>query len=350
MKPSTIIDSPLNLSGAEGNIRLPSYIVRALTKSLKNVAILPSRELYGELILKIAEYHDVTPLHVVLCNGSDEAIEDIAREFAGTSAFVITPCFERLYEANEKFGTQITTFNLTAADTFNFTSTAYKSIEHEITRLKPRTVWVCNPGNPTGAICDSTWLKKVALSYPGTMFVIDEAFMEIASEGRGLASATATIDNIIVIRSMSKAFGMAGLRMGYLITNEPLARQLSKEHIMFNTNTIAVTSALYALQGPSWQNEYARFRRNRDILYRFAQNNHILLMNTLPNVNFFCMKIEGVSSDELRDKFQSVGVRVKSLGRMRGLEQQGYCRILIPRSRRDTFQLMRAIKKIQKEA
>jgi L-threonine-O-3-phosphate decarboxylase len=109
-----------------------------------------------------------------------------------------------------------------------------------------RLVFVCNPNNPTGAMLPPEDIAAWAEAHPGTLFVVDEAYLAFAS---GLRSTlTAGMPNILIMRSMTKDYALAGLRLGYAVGQEAVIAALKQVRPAWNVNALAQAAGVAALE------------------------------------------------------------------------------------------------------
>jgi histidinol-phosphate aminotransferase len=110
---------------------------------------------------------------------------------------------------------------------------------------KPRILYLCSPNNPTGALLARETLERAVREAPGVVFV-DEAYAEFS--GVSAVDLAMRVDNLLVIRTMSKAFGLAGLRIGYAIGAPSLVRDVEKSRGPYKLSSVAEQMALAALR------------------------------------------------------------------------------------------------------
>lgn len=130
---------------------------------------------------------------------------------------------------------------------------------------RPRILYLCSPNNPTGALLRRETLERAVREAPGVVFV-DEAYAEFS--GVSAVDLAMRVDNLLVIRTMSKAFGLAGLRIGYAIGHPALVRDVEKSRGPYKVNAVAEQMALAALRDDmSWVREHVALAvANRDRL------------------------------------------------------------------------------------
>ncbi len=242
----------------------------------------------------IADYCGVSPENIVLGNGSDELIMLLLFSCGGEGkkAAAAEPTFSMYRILSE------------------LTGTVYKGIPHgegfslpdkDILSVSPDIVFMAYPNNPTGNCYSKEKINRI-LSSDSVLTVLDEAYYEFS--GKSFISSVQERENLVVLRTFSKAFSLAGVRAGYLITNENLARELRKAQLPYNFSSVAQVvveeviknreSILYTV------NELVESRKK---LYRELEGvSFIKPYNT--EANFILMKIEKIRRvlDSLRKR------------------------------------------------
>ncbi|WP_197526027.1 histidinol dehydrogenase [Gemmatimonas aurantiaca] len=152
----------------------------------------------------------------------------------------------------------------------------------------PRILYLCSPNNPTGAVLARELLERAVREAPGVVF-LDEAYAEFA--GVSAVDLAMRVDNLLVIRTMSKAFGLAGLRVGYGIGAPALVRDVEKSRGPYKLNAMAEQTALAALQHDmAWVREHVALAvQNRE---RLAQALVQRGYTPLPShANYLCVPV-----------------------------------------------------------
>lgn len=186
---------------------------------------------------QVGEYCEVTADSVVVTNGSDQAIDLCLRGFldVGDRLLVARPEFSMFTHIAELIGATVD--GVSYADDMSF---PYEEF-WDAARRRPELIVFINPNNPTGTPLDVDYIERVAAEYPDIPVLVDEAYFEFTN-------ATAiplirTRPNIIVLRTFSKAFALAGLRVGYLVAHPTVAVQLKKLRNPFDVNELALVAA-----------------------------------------------------------------------------------------------------------
>lgn len=197
----------------------------------------------------LAAHHGVSPEQIVLGNGSNELIDLAARTFGVPRAHVVYP-----HPSFVVYRSSALAGNMEASEVPLRAHVEY-DIDAFLAALRPNTrlFFLANPNNPTGAYVGRAGLEQLLRALPRqTVALIDEAYVEFADAG-DFVSALALRElheRLIVLRTFSKAYGLAGFRVGYGIAPAPLVDYLDRVRAPFNVSSIALAAALAALADP----------------------------------------------------------------------------------------------------
>jgi histidinol-phosphate aminotransferase len=195
---------------------------------------------------KIAEINGLEgPENVMVGNGSSEVFDNIFRSFLQPGEEVIqhTPCFGIYKLRCNILGGKLVSVPMV----YKNKQILYDpgSILEAITE-KTKIIVVANPNNPTGNFMDPEHFVTIAET--GIPFVVDEAYVEYAGLGKSQVGLTKKYKNVIVTRTLSKAYGLAGVRFGYALGNKEVIGQMSGALLPWNVSTIAMWAALAAFE------------------------------------------------------------------------------------------------------
>jgi histidinol-phosphate/aromatic aminotransferase/cobyric acid decarboxylase-like protein len=159
------------------------------------------------------------------------------------------------------------------------------SLQQTLQRLTPRLVFLCNPNNPTGTYLAVEAIAAWATALPQTLFVVDEAYLPFAS---GAASVlTIRRANLLVLRSMTKAHALAGVRLGYAVGHAAVIGPLVQVRPPWNVNAIAQAVGIVALQDQAHvEHSLARLARAKEIL---LQELGALPLTVMPSCTHFML-------------------------------------------------------------
>ena len=195
---------------------------------------------------KIAEINGLDgPENVMLGNGSSEVYDNVFRMFLAPSDEVIqqTPCFGIYKLRGTILGGKMVSVPMAYKDRrLLYDPDAILKAVTERTKI----IVIANPNNPTGNFMDAAAFVRIAET--GIPFVIDEAYVEYAGLGMSQVGLTKKYKNVIVTRTLSKAYGLAGMRFGYAMADKEVVAQISAALIPWNVGTIPMWAALAALE------------------------------------------------------------------------------------------------------
>ena len=204
----------------------------------------PDREAIA-LRRALAEHLGIPSANIVVGNGGAELLWMVSFTFLQRHdpVLVIGPTFGEYSRTAALMGAMVHTWQAAAEDNFEVNPAA---VAQELDRLQPRLVFVCNPNNPTGHLLSPDTIGGWAAAYPRTLFAVDEAYLAFAD---GAASVLALgLDNLLAVRSMTKDYALAGLRLGYAAsTNPALITALQQVRPAWNVSAPAQAAGLAAL-------------------------------------------------------------------------------------------------------
>lgn len=241
--PKDVLDFSANI-----NPYGPSPAVRAAVARVP-LDLYPDRECL-ELSAVLAESLGVAPTRILPGNGASELIWLAALAFvrAGSRALVLGPTFCEYARAAMLLGACVTNWRSREETGF---APEREEIAGHLESLRPHLVFLCNPNNPTGTVLPTETIASWARQYPRTLFVVDEAYQPFAN---GLGSDLSLAgENVLVLRSMTKDFGLAGLRLGYAVSDERVIALLRRVQPPWSVNALAQVAGAVALRDSSYR-------------------------------------------------------------------------------------------------
>lgn len=211
---------------------------------------------------KIAEINGLDgPENVVLGNGSSEVYDNIFRCFLQPGEEVIqhTPCFGIYKLRGEILGGKMVSVPMVYKDRKELAFDV-DSILNAITD-KTKIIVIAHPNNPTGNFMDDAEFIRIAET--GIPFIIDEAYVEYAGLKMSQVPLIKKYKNVIVTRTLSKAYGLAGLRFGYAMGNKDVINQISAALIPWNVGTIVMWAGMAALEDTQGLEQRVKFNNEQ---------------------------------------------------------------------------------------
>lgn len=249
-------DEVIKLASNENPLGPSPRALAAMEKVLRNLHLYPDGNSF-HLKRKLAEKLGVEPGHLVLGNGSNEIIELVGHAFLnpGTEVVVSQHCFAVYPIVTALFGARLVT-----VPARGFAS----DIPALIRAITPQTavLFLANPNNPTGTLASRAEITQLLAEVPPDVLVVmDEAYIEFLEDPTDcLALVREGVQpNLLLMRTFSKVFGLAGLRLGYGVGAPGLIAALEKIRQPFNVNALAQAGALAALED---EEHLARTRAN----------------------------------------------------------------------------------------
>lgn len=234
----------------------------------------------------IAALHGVTPDHVLACNGSDEGLALCARTFVESDGRI--GYFDPSYSLYPVLADTVAVHRAPVPLTDDFQIPAGFQITTPL-------FFITTPNAPTGIQYSRQQITRLCETAPGVV-VIDEAYVDFAEWN--LADLARTLPNVIIARTLSKSYSLAGLRFGYLLGAPPLIAAMDKIRDSYNVDAITQSLALAAIQDQPYMTDCsARIRQTRD---SFCATLHGLGFTIAPSAtNFVWLKPPVKSAKEL---------------------------------------------------
>ncbi len=245
-----------------------------------------------QLKKRIAEIKDVPPSRIFLGNGSDEAIDLIIRAFCepGTDNILTFPPTYGMYKVSAHINaTEVKEALLTEDYLIDLNST------WEQTNDNTKIAFVCSPNNPTGNLMQKEAVLALVEKFQGIV-VVDEAYIDFSPES-SFTEYLGQFPNLVVMQTFSKAWGMAGLRLGMAFASEEITGILNKIKPPYNVNTLTQQKALEALGHVDQKDQLVRqILEQRDWLAENLQTLDIVDKVCPSDANFLLVKVKNASA------------------------------------------------------
>lgn len=295
--------SPKVLSTVKKNTKLISAYPDPDSKELKNA---------------IMEYVGIDKEHIVVGNGANELIHLFADAFVKKGDKVVIPVptfFEYEFACDKNSGG----INYVELNDFAFDKESMIDAIDKGTKV----VFICNPNNPSGMLADRKSLEGV-LEHAynnNTLVMLDECFIEFVEEpeNNSFAKYVGKYENLVVLRTLTKAFGLAGLRVGYCLTSKKISQLLNRAKVPWSVNALAQKAAVVALSDLTHLEKTRRLVRKEK---KYLQGN-ISKMKQFKayrsDANFFLIKLSNIDSLSLQERLLKKRILIRDCSTFTGM-------------------------------
>lgn len=282
------ITSAVKLASNENPFGYSPLAARAVQEQLASMNRYPEPVAY-DLVRKISARFGVAPENLVLGNGSDDIIALLAHGFLnpGDEAVMPLPSF-LMYEISVRTAKGVPVM----VPLVDFT-TNLPGLVNAITE-KTRMVFITNPFNPTGATLTTDAFKAFAAQVPeDVLIIVDEAYIEFVRDSRVYNSLDEPLSDprIVTLRTFSKAYGLAGFRIGYGVMDASVAEILNRIRQPFNVNSLAQAAAEAAFGDEDFLN-YSIRSTHQGLDYLMAELGGMGLDVLPTQANFFMVNVK----------------------------------------------------------
>lgn len=301
-------EDPLRLNANENPLGLGPRARAAAMEAFHLANRYPSEQA-AAFTLQLAESVGVPPDQLFLGNGSTEILQMAVQALGGDGARIITahPTFEDVATYRTPLGTELVPVPLDARGAHDL-----GRMRAEARRAPGRAiVYLCNPNNPTGTLTPTreveAWIREAD---EDVFFLVDEAYYELVEDPSYLTCLPWTRErrNVLVVRTFSKIYGMAGMRMGYGIAHPETVAQMTAYQANSNTNQLALAAAATSLR----DEEHVRrsLDSNRESRRLVLETLAELELEALPSHTNFVMHRIGGDVRRYIDRFAEAGIAV----------------------------------------
>ena len=334
----------LDFSASINPLGIPKTVISDINKNLSSLVDYPDPD-SRQLVSQLAENLNIDPASVLCGNGSTELIYLIVRALQPKKVLIPAPAFSE-YERACKISNEsrVMRYALKKEDNFDINPDEFISaMSGDINSSLPfDMVFLCNPNNPTGRLLEKSEVMKIA-NAAGKLkcfLVVDEAFMDFCPED----SVIHEVNNnpyLIVLRSMTKFYALAGLRIGYGIFPKKLVPVLKKYKETWTVNSVAGRAAAIALKDVLYRDKTFRLiKREKQFLEKGFRR---LGIDFFPSdANFYLLKSQ--NTERIYSRLRAKGILVRGCADFRGLGR-AYFRVAV-RSRKENRALLEELEEI----
>lgn len=257
----------------------------------------------------LARRYELNENNIVVTNGSITAFYLLAQAWRGAKSMIAVPSFSEYEDACRLHGHELSFFP-TSDDLFEL------SLEGQ------DFCWICNPNNPDGKLIHRTELLALIDANRQTTFIIDQAYVAFTTEELLKPADVKNHPNLILVQSISKAYNIPGLRIGYLIASPEKTAEINKYIIPWSVNAFAIEASKYILIHPAqftlpirkWQRETA------ELIYQLTKLDGLEVQPTA--TTFFLVRLKKGTAASLKQYlWENHGILIRDASNFRGLDE-----------------------------
>lgn len=314
-------------------------VIKAIKKNLKSLEIYPDPNSL-ELKKKIQKYTKIHITQIVIGNGATEIINNFCQAFLSSKTSVLIPI--------PTFGEYETCAKLAGAKISFFKTMNLKSNLQDFISNLPKNgfIFLCNPNNPTGALLSKNELRKiiVAAKKKNTIVFLDECFIELVPDhDESLVSVMKQYDNLFVLRSFTKSYGLAGIRIGYGLGPKNIISVLNRIKIPWNVSGLAQHAAISAISTPNYLLKSNKLIKTES---KFLKNQISKIKNfeSYDSTSNFILIKSKLKSSTVQKKLLKNKILIRDCSNFRGLDNFHF-RIGI-KKRKENLKLIKGLEEI----
>ena len=336
LNPDEIID----FSASINPLGCPAVVRKAVSEQFNEILHYPDSQC-TDLRKTIAGKIPCNESNVIVGNGSNELFYLIPRALQPEKGVLLHPTFGEFKDAFCNSNVNVVEI-ITEDKNFPVINTNISTLKS----VEDCMVFLCNPNNPTGQLIRREDIIELVKDNPNRLIVIDEAFMDFVGdhEKYSVIKDAPLMDNLIVVRSLTKFYGFPGLRLGYLVANESIVNKLMKYKEPWTVNTIAQVAGMAAIN----DEEFAVNTRQYVSGEKTFLHDGLSIIKGIhpfqPTVNFILVRIgdDGITSSEIQNLLLKSNILIRNCSNFVGLDEN-YFRVAV-KTRDDNHKLLNALK------
>ncbi len=335
---------PIDFSANISPLGLPKEIKDELISSIDDIKNYPD-PLCRKLVRAIAQKENIDEKNILCTNGASEFIYNLIYSIKPKNALILAPTFAEYELALKTLNCDIEYYILEE----KYSYTIRKNIINKISSYLD-IVFICNPNNPTGIVCEPEILEKMIAKCEktGTFIVIDECFIDFLEDEQNysMIKLIENNKNLIIIKAFTKMYALAGLRLGYGITsNHELLNFMRERNQPWSVSSLAQKAGVIATSLDDYVEDVKKIvKEERTYLTTSLMMLGYTVYPTYANYILFKSEIQ---DDKLDEKLRKHGIMIRNCSNYIGLEEW-YYRIAI-KNHTDNEKLIETLKLIESE-
>ena len=326
----------VDCSSSVNPLGTPPGALRAITRYAKELSSRYPDPECTELRKSLGRYLEIDPSWIIAGNGAVEIIYWFAHAFARKRVVIPAPTFCEYELASQMAGA-----------TVSFVPMRQFKLDSDLVISEARgadALYLCNPNNPTGLLATSEVERIIANVDKRTAVLLDECFIELVDKTHknSLVTKLKEFENLIILRSLTKSFGLAGLRVGYACCKPSSIENLKMHRIPWNVNGLAQAAGVAALSDTKYLARAKTIisRERKFLIDRLSRTKSFVPMQS--DANYFMLDLRHSDSTTFRDALlRKTGVLVRDCSTFTGMDRH-HVRIAV-KTRTENLRLVKSL-------
>lgn len=284
--------------------------------------------------------------NIVLSNSSNEIIEYLPKIIVnpGEKALIIAPTFFRFIESTLSAGGKLVCQPLSERENYQYGQKLIENIIKKVNKHNIKLIWLCNPNNPSGTVLTLEQIKQIIKTK--VFVILDEAFYELYDLGNKNSGIHLInrCQNMIVLRTLSKAYGLAGLRFGYALAHRKTVETIERcKNTLLMTSAVIQKIALSALKDQPWlKKAVSQTQKLRQEVFAYLRKQNNLHLAADSKTNIYLLKHK---SKDIYEELKKRGILTADFRNAKGLEGKNYVRVTVG-SKKNNQKLLSVLKEL----
>jgi len=331
-----IVDFSVNVNPAG----MPEFMRAAIYCRMERIDAYP--EPYAKSAVEAAaDFHNLSPDRIVFGNGTNQLIHILPSALGFRRAVICTPAFSEYEKACSLSNVKSEFAPGKETDNFFPDFDAVESLAEHGT-----AAFVANPGNPAGTAVDGHTIIEAAKRQADCVFIVDEAFAEYAPQGTSVLGSEDLPDNLVVLRSLTKFYGMAGLRAGYAVASAQNTQKIRDFLPQWSLNSFAIGVAVEAFRNGDDFRDKTRSENDQRRAALTKMLSDINGIKVFPSqANYLLLRIRKNREKLFETLLKRYGIAIRECSNFRGLESGEFFRVAV-RGERENEHLAGALRAV----
>jgi threonine-phosphate decarboxylase len=326
----------VDCSSSVNPLGTPPGALKAIVKHAEELSARYPDPECTELRKSLAQYLEIDPSWIVVGNGAVEIIYWFAQAFARKTVVIPAPTFCEYELASQKAGA---TVRFVPMRQFKLDSDSIISEARGADAL-----YLCNPNNPTGLLATREIERIITNVDKRTLVLLDECFIELVerTDKNSLVAKLGEFENLIILRSLTKSFGLAGLRVGYACCKPSSIEKLKMYRIPWNVNGLAQAAGIAALSDSRYLAHAKKTisRERKFVIDGLSRTKSLVPIDS--DANYFMLNLKDRDSTTFRDELlRKTGVLVRDCSTFTGMDRH-HVRIAV-KTRTENLRLVKSL-------